>query len=273
MNGTSNICQNEVRYSTKAARLKCARVSVFKSENTTRERKQQRVGRVRSSEAARASTAKDCMTHLRARLLLSCVMGRLKSLASTTQYITLDKEFRIGNCFPLHAQIAIKNNKSHPSMSLSVFLYQSLLTSTPPLPLPPHPHPPPPLRSAFINLSSTHRSSSSSFLLPIAFSICLSSSLTSIPINFCVGMFVCYHRYPSITPSAPLSFFKSLTREQCFAKPLVHFHLSPWRSVKNEIADFLRRRTAAHACCCFAENHYKQINKQGRFAFFFFFLE
>lgn len=197
----SNICQKEVRYSRKAARLKCTRVSVFKSENKTRDRKQQRVGRVRSSEAARASTAKDCMTHLRGRLLLSCVMGRLKSLASTTQYITLDKEFRIGNCFPLHAQIAIKNNKSHPSMSLSVFLYQSLYSH-----LHPHTHTPP-LRSAFINLSSTHRSSSSSFLLPIAFSICLSSSLTSIPINFCVGMFVCYHRYPSITPSAPLFFF------------------------------------------------------------------
>ncbi len=72
------------------------------------------------------------MTHLRARLILSCVMGRLKSLASTTQYITLDKEFRIGNCFPLHAQIAIKNNKCYPPMSLSVLIYQSLYSHRPP---------------------------------------------------------------------------------------------------------------------------------------------
>ena len=107
-------------------------------------------------------------------------MGRLKSLASATQYITLDKEFRIGNCFPLHAQIAIKNNKCHPSMSLSVFLYQFLYS---------HLHPHHPHRHYTVHLSSCHphRSPSSSFLLPISLYICLSSSPTSIPINFCVG--------------------------------------------------------------------------------------
>lgn len=61
------------------------------------------------------------------RLLSRCVTGRRDSSASNTQYITLDEEFTIPNCFPLHAQKEIKNNKCHPSVSLPVFLYQSLL--------------------------------------------------------------------------------------------------------------------------------------------------
>lgn len=139
---------------------------------------------------------KDCMTHLRAAYcILSCVMGRLKSLASTTQYVTLDKEFRIGNCFPLHAQMAIKNNKCHPSMSLSVFLYQSLYSHLPPA------------RHYMVHLSTCHALillSLHLFLLPIAFSICLSTSLTSIPINSYVG---CLFVIISIHQSLPPPFF------------------------------------------------------------------
>lgn len=209
----SDIYQNEVRWNTKKMKWKCA--SHLKSEvNRKKARRMEQGGSDNLTRDTHFYFAKDCATHSRARLILSCVMGRLKSLASTTQYITLDKEFRIGNCFPLHAQIVIKNNKCHPSMSPSVFLYQSLTLIDPP-----------PLHGAFINLSPTHRSFPSSAHFHIGFTICLSSSWTSIPINFWVGCFVCYHCHPSITPTTPVL---SLRQKLCFFKQIVHFHLPPW---------------------------------------------
>lgn len=98
-----------------------------------------------------------------------------------------------------------------------------------------------------------------SFLLPIAFSICLPSSLTSIPINFCVGCFVCYHCHPSITPPAPLL---SQRKEQCFSKLMVHFHLSPWWLSKMKLQISYEGETLHTTLLASQKNHYRQINKQ-----------
>lgn len=173
-----------------------------------------RAGRVRSSDSRHANKEqKDYMTHLRARLILCCVMGRLQSLASATQYITLGREFAVGNCFPLHAQIAIKNNKWHPSVSLSVFLYQSLYQSLV------YPH------HYTVHSSTCHPPIS----LRVGSSVCFSSSLTSIPINFCVE---CLFVFIAIHQSLPLPCFYPQDKSSVFPNGCYTFTSlprSPWK--------------------------------------------
>lgn len=116
-------------------------------------------------------------------------MGRLKSLASTSQCIALDEEFTIRNCFPFHAQIVIKIINTIPLCRFWFF----------PFIIPFYSHLPPAITQC-IHQPVTHPSLLSFSSILLVYPICLSSCLTSIPINFSVGFLL------SITPSAlPLS--------------------------------------------------------------------
>lgn len=129
-----------------------------------------------------------------------------------------------------------------PSLRVAVcfFLYQFRA--------PVDPAPPTPLHAAFINLSSTRRSSP---LFPFALPrlahflhICLSSSLISVPINFSVGCF-CLLSPPSFNHSRNPSFFTPGDKNSVAYFYFFFFQmdgaLSPFSltAVKSEITDFL----------------------------------
>lgn len=100
----------------------------------------------------------------------------------------------------------------------------------------------------------------SSSRLPIAFAICLSFSLTSIPINFCVG---CLLSSPSINHSLCPSFIPE-TRMVFFQTDGT---LSPFSlmAVKKRNYRFLMKGKNCTRRCCSTENHYRQINNQSWF--------
>lgn len=121
----------------------------------------------------------------------------------------------------------------------------------------------PPPRHHVLRLSTCHPPIAlppSSSRLSIAFAICLSFSLTSIPINFCVG---CLLSSPSINHSLCPSFIPE-TRMVFFQTDGT---LSPFSlmAVKKRNYRFLMKGKNCTRRCCSTENHYRQINNQSWF--------